>query len=62
MDYIEKARTITGGALCHYGHIVYSEMWHEKKAPVYCPICNAKPGDCPKKRIVLNISPHCWRF
>ena len=25
-------------------------------------ICTAKMGDCPKKRIVHHITPHCWRF
>ena len=62
MDYIEKARTITCDALCHYGHRKYSEIWQNKRAPVYCPICNEKLEINDEMYFVVNntkLFPNC---
>ena len=62
MDYIEKARTKTNGILCHYALRTYTQVWVQRHAPDYCPICNSELKLNDKFYLVINNScmfPNC---
>lgn len=42
--------------LCVHVNNREGEIFSDKVA------CDATTDQCPKKRLILNISPHCWRF
>jgi len=39
MNFLENARTITCGKLCHYGLRIFNELWNDRSKLTVCPIC-----------------------